>query len=87
MFSYFGVRRSIIVLDLENQPGSGSRASGFTGGRLTTKYDNKKDGFLNYLEYSFNEIFINFSSFEVQNRIHNTKKIAFREATLLTVMH
>ena len=45
-FHTFGVRRLIDVLDSENQPGSGSRALGFTEDVLHQKYENKKGGFL-----------------------------------------
>ena len=44
-FHTFGVRRSIDVLDSENQPGSGSRAQGFTVDVWHQKYENKKDSF------------------------------------------
>ena len=50
--------RSIDVLDPENQPGSGFIRIGSRAyrERLTPKYENKKEGFQNYLEYSFNSI-------------------------------
>ena len=58
-FHTFGVRRTIYVLDSENQPGSfkirtGSGAEGLTKDSLHQMYENKKEGFKNYLKYSFN---------------------------------
>jgi len=50
-FHTFGVRRNI---DSENQPGSG--APGLTGDVLHQKYDNKKEGFKNYIKYSFHRL-------------------------------
>ena len=55
-FHTFGVRRTIDVLDSENQPGSGSAkirtgsgtgsgALGLTGDVRHQKYENKKEGF------------------------------------------
>ena len=61
----FWVRRSIDALDPENQPGSGSvkilTGSGSGALRLTEnvwhqKYENKKEGLQNYLEFLFNSI-------------------------------
>ena len=51
----FGVRRTIDVLDSENQPGSGKTRtrSGALGDVRDQKYDNKKN-FIDYLKYSFN---------------------------------
>ena len=65
VFLIFCVRRSIDALDPENQPGSGSvkirTGSGSRALRLTEnvwhqKYENKKEGLQNYLEFSFNSI-------------------------------
>ena len=61
VFFIFCVRRSIDVLDPENQPRSGfirtgSRALGLTEEVWQQKYENKKEGLQNYLEYSFNSI-------------------------------
>ena len=53
-FHTFGVRRTIYVLDSENQPGSG--ALGLTGDVWHQKYKNKKEGVQNYLTYSFNRL-------------------------------
>ena len=60
----FGVRRTIYVLDSENQPGSGSGkiqtgsgALGLTGDVLHQKYNNKKEGVKNHLTYSFYRLF------------------------------
>ena len=47
---------SIDVLDPENQPWSGSRALGLTEDVWHQKYENKKEGFQNYLEYLLNSI-------------------------------
>ena len=48
-FHSFGVRRSIDVLDLKNQPGSGKiwTGTGSGSGALghTEEYENKKEGF------------------------------------------
>ena len=60
-FHTFGVRRTIDVLDSENQPGSGkirtgSGALGLTGDVWHQKYKNKKEGVKNYLTYSFNRL-------------------------------
>ena len=49
-----GVRRTINVLDSENQPGSG--ALGLTEDVYHQKYENKKEGLNNYLKYSFNRL-------------------------------
>ena len=83
------VRRSIDVLDPESQPGSGfirtgfgSRALGLTEDVWHQKYENKKEGLQNYLEYSFKSILNIFyrSGFRAldpefgQNRIRNTGK-------------
>ena len=65
VFFIFCVRRSIDVLDPENQPGSGlgfiwtgsgSRALGLTEDVRHQKYENKKEGLQNYPEYSINSI-------------------------------
>ena len=53
-FHTFGVRRTIYVLDSENQPGSG--ALGLTGDVWHQEYKNQKDGVKNYLTYSFNRL-------------------------------
>ena len=50
VFILLGVRRTIDVLDSENQPGSGeirtgSGALGLTGDVRHQKYENKKEGF------------------------------------------
>ena len=60
-FHTFGVRRTIYVLDSENQPGSGkirtgSGALGLTGDVWHQKYKNKKGGVKSYLTYSFNRL-------------------------------
>ena len=52
-FHTFAVRRTIDVLDLENQPGSG--ALGLTGDVWHHKYKNKKE-LKNYLKYSSNRL-------------------------------
>ena len=73
-FHTFGVRRTIYVLDSENQPGSGSgkirTGSGTGSGALVLtgdvwhqKYKNKKEGVRNYLRYSFNRLLKIFLSF------------------------
>ena len=54
-FLYFFARR-FIDGHPENQPGSGSRALGLTEDVWHQKYENKKEGLQNYLEYSFNSI-------------------------------
>ena len=73
-FHTFGVRRSINVLDSENQPGSGSafiqcgswyRALGFTEDVWHQKHENKKECFQKDLK--FYNIWKNLSSFEVQS--------------------
>ena len=51
-FHTFGVRRTIDVLDSENQPGSGniqtgSEALGLTGDVYHQKYEKNKEGFKN----------------------------------------
>ena len=65
VFLIFCVGRSIDALDPENQPGSGSvkirTGSGSRALRLTEnvwhqKYENKKEGLQNYLEFSSNSI-------------------------------
>ena len=61
-FHTFSVRRTIDVLDSENQPGSGKIWTGSGSGsevlRLTgsSKYDNKKEEFKNDLKYLFKEL-------------------------------
>ena len=57
-FLTFGVRRSIDVLDSKNQPGSGSgsRTLRLTEDACHLKYENKKEGFWKYLEYSVYKI-------------------------------
>ena len=62
-FHTFGVRRTIDVLDPEKQPGSGkiwtgsgSRALGLAEDVRHHKYENKTEGFINYLEYLCNRI-------------------------------
>ena len=52
VFLIFCVRRSIDALDPENQPGSGSVKQNV----WHQKYENKKEGLQNYLEFSFNSI-------------------------------
>ena len=68
-------RRSIDVLDSGNQSGSGSRALGITEDVWHQKYDNKKEGFQNYLEYSFS-LLLSYRAlypfFWAKNRIHIT---------------
>ena len=63
MIILFFVRRSIDVLDSENQPGSGKIRTGSESGTLGLsgdvwhqKYENKKEGILNYLKCSFYRI-------------------------------
>ena len=87
VFFILCVRRSIDVLDPNNQPGSGSgfirtgsgsRALWHTEDVWHQEYENKKEGFQNYLEYSFNSILniFNHSGYRAldpefgQNRIH-----------------
>ena len=62
-FHTFGVRSTIDVLDSENQPGSGSGKIQTGSGALRLKgdtwhqkYSIKKEGFKNYLNYSFNRL-------------------------------
>ena len=99
-FVFFCVRRSIDVLDPENQPGSGkiltwsgSRALRLTEDVWHQKYENKKEGLQNYLEYSFNSI-INISYRSVyraldpkfvQNRIRNTALKAWSKNKKITI--
>ena len=56
VFLILFVRRSIDALDPENQPGAGSEALRLTENVWHQKYENKKEGLQNYLEFSFNSI-------------------------------
>ena len=55
-FLFFCARRSIDFLDPENQPGSGSRSRALRLIENHQKYENKKEGLQNYLEFSINSI-------------------------------
>ena len=87
VFFIFCVRRSIDVINPENQPrsgfirtGYGSRALGLTEDVWHQKYENKKEGLQNYLEYSFYSILTishrsGYTALDPefdQNRIRNT---------------
>ena len=82
-FHTFGVRRTIDVLDSENQPGSGSDkiltgigALGRTEDAWHLKYENKKEGFKNYLKYSFNRL-LNSLCLRYEPRIRFLAKTGF----------
>ena len=57
-FHTFGVRRTIDVLDSENQPGAGS-VKIRTGDVWHQRYENKREGLKSYLKYSFNTLLKN----------------------------